>query len=266
MRSMANAPVSSPGWTHGNSVSSARCRGRSPVWRRTARVAGPTRGSRDGWPRRWCASARRSADSPGRCCVWPGRRWPTRSGGSKQRACGCPAPRAGRPGPTGCCGPATMPPARRSSSCPMRRPKPRWNGWCAWRFAAPRSNTAFGCVSRSWASATSRAAATRRCCGTWACAWSRWPLWPNTRSNCGGKNPEVSLEQVCRALHELSRAWLRRQRQTSEQACVLEIMGYHQVRNRAARQSKQKREPIVRTRKKRLPRRRKRLSRCTVRS
>ena len=76
----------------------------------------------------------------------------------------------------------------------------------------------------------------------------------------------MTAEQVCRALHELCRGWLRRQRGGSALACVLDIIAYHQARNRAARQSKQKRVPVARTRKKPRRRKRKRKSRCTVSS
>ena len=74
------------------------------------------------------------------------------------------------------------------------------------------------------------------------------------------------MEQVCRALAEVCRRWLRRQRGTGDTAHLLEVIAYHQARNRAARQSKQKRAVAARTRKKRRPRRRKRQKRSTIRS
>ena len=77
---------------------------------------------------------------------------------------------------------------------------------------------------------------------------------------------EVTLEQVSRALHEVSKRWLQRNRATTEYANVRHVIGYHQARNRAARLSKQKRVPIERVRKKPRPRRHKRHSRSTVRS
>ena len=76
----------------------------------------------------------------------------------------------------------------------------------------------------------------------------------------------MTAEQVCRGLREVCRGWLRRQRGTSDLACVLEVIGYHQRRNRAARLSKRKRRVVARSRKKPRPRKRKRRSRCTPRS
>jgi len=80
------------------------------------------------------------------------------------------------------------------------------------------------------------------------------------------KNPEWTLEQVCRALGVVSRRWLRRLRGSSEEAYAVGVIDYHQARNAAARTSKQKRKVVVRSRKKPRPRRRKRKSRSTVRS
>jgi SRSO17 transposase len=77
-------------------------------------------------------------------------------------------------------------------------------------------------------------------------------------------NPEITLEQVCRALRVVSRRWLRRQRGSSDDAYELEVIGYHQGRNRAARLSKKKRPVLVRDRKKPRPRRRKRQQRSTT--
>ena len=76
----------------------------------------------------------------------------------------------------------------------------------------------------------------------------------------------MTVEQVCRALHELCRGWLRRRRRSGALACVLAIIGYHQRRNGAARESKRKRVIRARVRKKPRPRKRKRRSRCTVSS
>ena len=77
-------------------------------------------------------------------------------------------------------------------------------------------------------------------------------------------NPEITLEQVCRALRVVSRRWLRRQRGSSDDAYELEVIDYHQERNRAARLSKKKRPVLVRDRKKPRPRRRKRQQRSTT--
>ena len=79
-------------------------------------------------------------------------------------------------------------------------------------------------------------------------------------------NPEVTLEQVCRALSLLCRGWLQRHRETTELACLLHTICYHQIRNRAARASKQRRPVLVRVRKKPRRPRRQRHSRSTVRS
>ena len=60
----------------------------------------------------------------------------------------------------------------------------------------------------------------------------------------------MTAEQVCRALKHLSREWLARSRATDERVWVLEVIVYHQHRNRAATQSKRKRAVYPRTRKK----------------
>ena len=51
------APASCWAWTSGSCASSARCRDRSPAWRRTAAAGDPTGGSRAGPPRTWCGTA-----------------------------------------------------------------------------------------------------------------------------------------------------------------------------------------------------------------
>jgi SRSO17 transposase len=80
------------------------------------------------------------------------------------------------------------------------------------------------------------------------------------------KKPEITLEQVCRALRVVSRRWLRRQRGNSEDAYELEVIDYHQARNGAARAAKKKKPVLVRDRKKPRPRRRKRKTRSTTRA
>jgi hypothetical protein len=66
----------------------------------------------------------------------------------------------------------------------------------------------------------------------------------------------VTAEQVCRALAQLSREWLTRIRETDDRAWVLGVIAYHQLRNHAATQSKQRR--VVHPRKRKIPRARKR--------
>src|SRR4051812_30379090 len=80
------------------------------------------------------------------------------------------------------------------------------------------------------------------------------------------KNPEITLEQVCRALRIVSRRWLRRQRGNSDDAHELDLIAYHQERNRAATLSKKKRLVLVRDRKKPRLRRRKRQKQSTTES
>jgi len=56
-----------------------------------------------------------------------------------------------------------------------------------------------------------------------------------------GKNPEVTAEQVCRGLNWVCRNWLARLRGTTELRYTAEVIGYHQQRNRAARESRRRR-------------------------
>ena len=56
-----------------------------------------------------------------------------------------------------------------------------------------------------------------------------------------GKNPEVTLEQVCRVMKWVCRSYLNRKRGTSESACTVETVQYHQRRNTNARDSRRKR-------------------------
>ena len=55
------------------------------------------------------------------------------------------------------------------------------------------------------------------------------------------KNPAVTLEQVCCAVVQTCRQYLRRQRGTTETACLEDLLQYHQCRNTTASQSRQKR-------------------------
>jgi hypothetical protein len=71
-------------------------------------------------------------------------------------------------------------------------------------------------------------------------------LSPNTRIGCGGKNAEITLEQVCRALNQRCRIWQANRRETTELAHTTEVIAYHQQRNRAARISRQQqRTPLL---------------------
>jgi SRSO17 transposase len=80
------------------------------------------------------------------------------------------------------------------------------------------------------------------------------------------KNPDITLEQVCRALRVLCRGWLQRQRGSSEDEYDLTVIEYHQARNATATRSKKKRSVTVRDRKKPRPRRQKRQTRSTTRA
>jgi SRSO17 transposase len=55
-----------------------------------------------------------------------------------------------------------------------------------------------------------------------------------------GKNPEITMEQVCRALNQRCRTWQMNRRQTTEVEHTVEVIDYHQRRNCAARISRQK--------------------------
>ena len=57
-----------------------------------------------------------------------------------------------------------------------------------------------------------------------------------------GKNPAVTLEQVCRALRLLGRTYLRRRRRTDETQCLLDVLHYHQRRHEAASKAHRKRK------------------------
>jgi hypothetical protein len=56
-----------------------------------------------------------------------------------------------------------------------------------------------------------------------------------------GKNPEATLEQISRALVLACRRYWNRRRGTTETACLLGLLQYHQRRNASALQSRQKR-------------------------
>ena len=58
-----------------------------------------------------------------------------------------------------------------------------------------------------------------------------------------GKNPEITLEQVCRALNQRCHAWQENRRAATEVMHVAEVIEYHQQRNRAARLSRKKQRP-----------------------
>ena len=62
----------------------------------------------------------------------------------------------------------------------------------------------------------------------------------------------MTAEQVCRALAVLSREWLERARETEPRVWVLDVLAYHQRRNKAATASKQRR--VVQPRARKLPR------------
>jgi len=53
-----------------------------------------------------------------------------------------------------------------------------------------------------------------------------------------GKNPEITLEQVARALNTVCRRWLRRNLSLSPVELVAKIIQYHQARNLAAKKSR----------------------------
>ena len=55
-----------------------------------------------------------------------------------------------------------------------------------------------------------------------------------------GKNPEITLEQVARALNTVCRRWLRRNLSLSPVELVAKIIQYHQARNLAAKKSRLK--------------------------
>src|SRR5262252_5871977 len=55
------------------------------------------------------------------------------------------------------------------------------------------------------------------------------------------KNPELTMEQVCSGLNQMCEEWQESQRGTSRRQRRLDTIGYHQGRNRAARESRQKR-------------------------
>src|SRR6516165_5332756 len=59
----------------------------------------------------------------------------------------------------------------------------------------------------------------------------RLPLLPARRPSFGGKNPEVTLEQVCQALNQQCTAWLDELRGTSRLEYTSEVIRYHQRRN-----------------------------------
>jgi hypothetical protein len=56
-------------------------------------------------------------------------------------------------------------------------------------------------------------------------------MYRNQRSRGGGKNPEVTAEQVWRVMNE---SCAKRQQRRSSEAKVLSVIRYHQQRNAAA--------------------------------
>ena len=56
------------------------------------------------------------------------------------------------------------------------------------------------------------------------------------------KNPEMTMEQVCRALNQRCRNWQGNRRGTTQVVFTAEVIDYHQQRNRAARISRQKQQ------------------------
>ena len=56
----------------------------------------------------------------------------------------------------------------------------------------------------------------------------------------GGENPEVTLEQVCRALNEICRTLFRRRRGDTDLGNTGEIIRYHQRRNKIAADGRKK--------------------------
>jgi hypothetical protein len=56
-----------------------------------------------------------------------------------------------------------------------------------------------------------------------------------------GKNPEATTEQVCAGLVVVLRMWLERMRASSALSYTAEVIQYHQRCNRAARESRQRR-------------------------
>ena len=68
-----------------------------------------------------------------------------------------------------------------------------------------------------------------------------WGSWPSTRSGCGGENPDLTLEQVCRALNARLAGLFRRQRGSADLEFAAEVIRYHRARNAAAKRSRLKR-------------------------
>ena len=56
----------------------------------------------------------------------------------------------------------------------------------------------------------------------------------------GGKNPEIRLEQVARALNTICHDWFLRGCPLSPNELTAAIIQYHQARNLAAKTSRQK--------------------------
>jgi hypothetical protein len=58
---------------------------------------------------------------------------------------------------------------------------------------------------------------------------------------CGGKNPLLTLEQVCRALNLRCQTLFRRRRGVPETRHTSDVIGYHQRRNAEATRCHKKR-------------------------
>src|SRR5207253_875272 len=84
---------------------------------------------------------------------------------------------------------------------------------------------------------------TRASSAPWSWRWWCWGSWRRRRGVCGGKNPLVTAEQVCRALNQRCAAGFRRRRGTPEIRHLSEVIGYHRKRNEQATKSHKKRRP-----------------------
>jgi hypothetical protein len=76
--------------------------------------------------------------------------------------------------------------------------------------------------------------------------WAWWSSgsWQPTRMGCGGKTPEVTAEQVCRALNARCGELLARCRGAPLLTHTAAVIRDHQQRNQAARESKRRRNRL----------------------
>jgi len=65
-------------------------------------------------------------------------------------------------------------------------------------------------------------------------------LQPSKPSGFGGKNPQLTKEQVARAMNVICNQWLQRQCGVGTIQRVAEVIDYHQTRNVAAMRSRGK--------------------------